>query len=114
MTVNYLNISSKILTFKNQLKLKTIMGKGDKKSKRGKINSGTFGVRRRKNKKPQYVAAAVVEVKEPKEEVKAKKKATPKAAAKATPKAKTKAAAKPKVAAKPKAAAKAKKADDKE
>lgn len=29
------------------------MGKGDKKSKRGKINSGTYGVRRtRKKKKP--------------------------------------------------------------
>ncbi len=27
------------------------MGKGDKKSKRGKIHSGTYGVRRPKNKK---------------------------------------------------------------
>lgn len=30
---------------------KKIMGKGDKKSRRGKINSGTFGVRRPRIKK---------------------------------------------------------------
>lgn len=33
-----------------ELKLET-MGKGDRKSKRGKIAQGTYGVRRQKNKK---------------------------------------------------------------
>lgn len=37
------------------------MGKGDKKSKRGKINSGTFGTRRKRKKKK--VAATVTKKK---------------------------------------------------
>jgi 30S ribosomal protein S31 len=45
-----------------------IMGKGDKKSKKGKISSGSYGVTRQKKKKNAYVAA------KPKA-----KKATPKA-----------------------------------
>jgi len=45
------------------------MGKGDKKSKRGKITKGTFGVNRPKKKKPQYVAPVV----EKEEENKVKK-----------------------------------------
>ena len=40
------------------------MGKGDKKSKRGKIFAGSFGVRRRKNKdKPAKSQVVVEEVK---------------------------------------------------
>jgi ribosomal small subunit protein bTHX len=46
------------------------MGKGDKKSKRGKIFAGSFGVRRRKKDKPKKVEVIVKEVKT----VKAKKK----------------------------------------
>lgn len=62
------------------------MGKGDKKSKRGKITIGTYGVRRPRKKK--------------------------KAVTKVAPKAK-KAAAKPKAATKPKPAAKKKAAPKK-
>ncbi len=62
------------------------MGKGDKKTRRGKITMGTFGVRRpRKRNKPVVVVAV-------KKKAKPKTTAKPKAAAK--PKAKTKAAAK--------------------
>ena len=32
------------------------MGKGDIKTKRGKINKGSYGVNRRKKKKSAYVA----------------------------------------------------------
>jgi ribosomal small subunit protein bTHX len=40
------------------------MGKGDKKSKRGKIFAGSFGVRRRKRKdKPTKVSIMVAEEK---------------------------------------------------
>jgi len=54
------------------------MGKGDKKSKRGKINRGTFGVRRpRKRNKPIAVVVA------PEKKTKSKTKAEPKAKAKA-------------------------------
>jgi len=62
------------------------MGKGDKKSKRGKIARGTFGVRRPRKKTKTYKA----------EEVKPKKKtaAKPKAAVKPKPAAKKKAAPK--------------------
>ena len=58
------------------------MGKGDQKSKRGKINRGTSGVRRQKKK---LSAVVVIE----KSKATAKKKAAPKKAApkKATPKA---------------------------
>lgn len=55
------------------------MGKGDIKSKRGKISSGSYGVRRKKKKTRAYVAPAVAE----------------KPAAKAIPAAKKKSAAKP-------------------
>jgi len=34
------------------------MGKGDKKSKRGKINSGTYGTRRKRKKKKTATATA--------------------------------------------------------
>jgi len=68
------------------------MGKGDKKTRRGKITMGSFGVRRpRKRNKP----VVVVEVKK-----------KPKAAAKPKAATKSKAVAKPKAATKPKAAAK--------
>jgi ribosomal small subunit protein bTHX len=40
------------------------MGKGDKKSKRGKIFAGSFGVRRKKRKdKPAKVSVVVAEEK---------------------------------------------------
>jgi 30S ribosomal protein S31 len=66
------------------------MGKGDKKTRRGKITIGTFGVRRpRKKNKPIVVVTAKKKTKAP---------AKPKAAAKAKPK--TAAKAKPKAAAK--------------
>lgn len=61
------------------------MGKGDKKTKRGKITRGTYGVRRRRNKNKAYVAPTT------------KKKAAPvKAESKAKTESKAKAAAKPK------------------
>ncbi len=66
------------------------MGKGDKKTRRGKITMGTFGVRRpRKRNKPVVVVTAKKKTKAP---------AKPKIAAKAKPKtaAKTKAETKPK------------------
>ena len=48
------------------------MGKGDKKTKRGKIVKGTYGVNRPKKRHPQYVPPEVA--KEPeKKEKKAKK-----------------------------------------
>jgi len=39
----------------NHRKSNKIMGKGDKKTKRGKINRGTYGVRRPRIKKRQSV-----------------------------------------------------------
>jgi len=69
------------------------MGKGDKKSKRGKINRGTFGARRpRKRRKPIAVIVA------PEKKAKPKPKAKVETKAKAEPKAKaeTKAKAEPK------------------
>lgn len=61
------------------------MGKGDKKSKRGKITMGTYGVRRpRKNKKTVSKAESKTK----------KTTAKPKAAAKPKPTAKKKAAQK--------------------
>lgn len=85
------------------------MGKGDKKTKRGKIIMGTYGVRRPKKKAIAYKAK--VEVKAPKvekvEEViakpkkaVAKKTTTKKVEAKPKVEAKVKAESKPKVAAK--------------
>lgn len=47
------------------------MGKGDRKTKRGKINKGTFGVRRPKAKKKAYVT---VEKPKPKRKTTRKKK----------------------------------------
>ncbi len=50
------------------------MGKGDKKSKRGKINIGSYGVRRQKKKTKPFVAEkAVVEIPVVKEKVAVKK-----------------------------------------
>jgi 30S ribosomal protein S31 len=75
------------------------MGKGDKKTRRGKITMGTFGVRRpRKRNKPVVVVAAKKKTKAP---------AKPKVVAKAKPK--TAAKAKPKATAKAKPKAEAKK-----
>lgn len=53
------------------------MGKGDQKSKRGKINAGSYGKRRpRKSSKPAVVAEQVVKAaKEEKPKVAAKPKA---------------------------------------
>jgi len=46
------------------------MGKGDKRSRRGKISVGSYGKTRPKNKKAVYVAsAAVAEAKVPKKRV---------------------------------------------
>ncbi len=46
-----------------------IMGKGDKKTRRGKIILGTYGVRRRRKKenKPEIKQVVVVKGKEPKD-----------------------------------------------
>jgi 30S ribosomal protein S31 len=51
------------------------MGKGDLKSKRGKIVNGSFGVRRRRKKTTKEVHAAAVLKTPVKEEVKVKEKA---------------------------------------
>jgi len=62
------------------------MGKGDKKSRRGKISMGTFGVRRLKKNKPvNKPAVAPKEVKEPDavKPVKAARATTPKTEPKA-------------------------------
>ena len=57
------------------------MGKGDKKSRRGKIIIGSTGVRRPKNKKKAVVAVeAVVKVKKVAEKAKAEPKAKAKVA----------------------------------
>ena len=74
------------------------MGKGDKKTKRGKIVNKSYGVRRpRKVKKNTYTAPPAKEVKEEKPKAEpAKKKAPAKKTAKKTTAKKTKAAAKPK------------------
>jgi len=48
------------------------MGKGDKKTRRGKIRLGTFGVRRKRKKTAAYIPAVV------KETPATKKKANPK------------------------------------
>jgi 30S ribosomal protein S31 len=79
------------------------MGKGDKKTKRGKIVNKSYGVRRpRKVKKNTYTAPPAKEVKEEKPKAEpAKKKAPAKKTAKKTTAKKT-TAKKPKAAAKPK------------
>ncbi len=78
------------------------MGKGDKKSKRGKISMGSYGVRR-----PRKKSTPIVITKKPK--AKPKVEAKPKAETKPKAAAKTKAAAKPKATPKAKTAAKEKK-----
>lgn len=81
------------------------MGKGDKKTKRGKITMGTFGVRRpRKKSKPIVVIKKKAVAKATADKPKTASKAKPKATAKP----KTTAEAKPKTTAKPKATTKAK------
>ncbi|GAA4959702.1 hypothetical protein GCM10023315_04200 [Algibacter aquimarinus] len=50
----YLYLHLKIATL-YMIKIKQIMGKGDKKTKRGKINRGTFGARRPRIKKKLLV-----------------------------------------------------------
>ncbi len=56
------------------------MGKGDKKTKRGKITIGSYGVKRQKKRTKTFVAAPVVEKKVVEEKVtKVKKVAAPKA-----------------------------------
>ena len=60
------------------------MGKGDKKTKRGKISRGSYGVRRPRKKSKPIVIASKPKKKAvaPKKEVAEKAKAKPKAAAK--------------------------------
>ena len=70
------------------------MGKGDKKSKRGKIILGSYGVRRRRKVAKKFIPAALAPVEE-KIEIKAEVKTEVK---KAAPKRKPKAAATPKPA----------------
>ena len=60
-----------LLTLKGCKKLtkRTDMGKGDKKSRRGKIILGSYGVRRprKKNNKPEVKPVKQILTKEPKE-----------------------------------------------
>ncbi len=80
------------------------MGKGDKKSKRGKIVLGTYGVRRRRKTSKKSIPPVSAPIKEKAEEkvgekaeVKVKAKAEAKAEPKSAPaKRKTKTAAPPK------------------
>lgn len=56
------------------------MGKGDKKSKHGKIIMGSYGVRRPRRKNTEKIVAAIVDAKPEKPEAKPKAKpAEPKA-----------------------------------
>lgn len=64
------------------------MGKGDKKTKRGKIVLGSYGVRRSRKKKS--AVAAIPSKSKPAVKAEAKPKAEPKAKAKAEPKEATK------------------------
>ena len=61
------------------------MGKGDKKTRKGKIKMASFGISRPRDKKPAAPVASVKKVKAEKEEapkkVAAKKEAAPKKAA---------------------------------
>ena len=87
------------------------MGKGDRRSKRGKIWKGTFGVNRPRLKTPAYTGDAVEEVVEaPKKKAPARKpaakKAAPKTEKKAAPKAEEKKTAAKKAPAKKPAAKK--------
>ena len=68
------------------------MGKGDKKSKKGKISSGPYGITRKRKKKPAFVAK-VKKATPKEEEAPAKEETVKKAPAKKAP-AKKKPAAK--------------------
>jgi len=78
---NFINFAS---TLKRVIKLiKTIdMGKGDKKTRRGKIILGSYGVRRprKKNNKPEIKPVKEVMIKEPKDKKPLKEKKEPKEA----------------------------------
>lgn len=85
-------------TLDSQFKLTYIMGKGDKKSKRGKIIRGSFGVRRKRKANKSVVAAlpkvALKDTEKAAVTVTAETKA-PKPVKTARPKAPAKSAAKP-------------------
>ncbi|MCF8278010.1 MAG: 30S ribosomal protein THX [Flavobacteriales bacterium] len=62
------------------------MGKGDIKSKRGKIANGSYGVRRQKQSSDAYVAPVVAKKAEPKAQAETEKaETTKKPAAKKAP-----------------------------
>ncbi|MBI5539118.1 MAG: 30S ribosomal protein THX [Bacteroidia bacterium] len=98
------------------------MGKGDRKSRKGKIQHGSFGVRRPRKKHKTIVTNNVKEIKlEKKKEVKfeaqpekAEKLITAKKQEKVQEKEKTKVKAKVKETSEPKAETKAKKKKEKE
>jgi 30S ribosomal protein S31 len=58
------------------------MGKGDKKSRKGKISMGSYGVTRPKNKKKVVATASATKKVKPAAEKAAPKKAAPKKASK--------------------------------
>lgn len=62
------------------------MGKGDKKSKRGKITIGSWGVSRRRKSKRSPVKAGIAKIKAPKAEVREEVKKAPKKAPAKKPK----------------------------
>jgi len=70
------------------------MGKGDKKSKKGKINSGSYGVTRKRKKATAYVAKPKAKKAAPKKEDAPAKETAKKAPAKKKPAAKKKPVAK--------------------
>ncbi len=77
-TCNDLILNTKWLILSlNYYKTNQIMGKGDKKTKRGKIRLGTYGARRKRKKTAAYKPPVVKEVPAPKKKVKAKKKEEP-------------------------------------
>jgi len=78
---NYLNYCVQWLQYNFKI---YVMGKGDKKSKRGKIVLGSYGVRRRRKETKKLMPAKAVEVE--KSEVEAEiKEAKPKRKVKTTP-----------------------------
>jgi 30S ribosomal protein S31 len=75
--------SLSIFEHRNLQKIKIHMGRGDQKSKKGKISSGSYGVTRKKKKTAVYVAKPEAKKAAPKtEEVTAEKPAAKKAPAK--------------------------------
>jgi 30S ribosomal protein S31 len=75
--------SLSIFEHRNLQKIKIHMGRGDQKSKKGKISSGSYGVSRKKKKTAAYVAEPEAKKAAPKtEEVTAEKPAAKKAPAK--------------------------------